>query len=267
MKTAIQLSSGAKGTLISKPSDVGYLLYFHGGGFIYGSKNDLPEPLVTIFQKQKFSILALDYLLAPNSSLSEIIQSTFDNFLELKDTVIKDSPFSFCGRSAGGYLMLALTKKLIENKQALPEKLINFYGYTDLEFIQTKREISNYSVTPDMIQSINLKEQTWDDPLFQRYLLYIYGVQNQKLTDYYQISADQKEALAISPEMLAQFPPTFSTASTTDMEVPFRYSKRLKNIPHSQFRAVYDLPHDFLKETENEQVRTLMTELESWLKK
>ena len=267
MKTDIQLSSGAKGILTSTPSDNHYLLYFHGGGFVYGSKNDLPESLITIFQKQKFSVLTLDYLLAPNSSLEAIIHSTFENFLELKKTVIKDAPFSFCGRSAGGYLMLFLTKKLIENNLVLPERLINFYGYTDLDFIQTKRELSNLTVTPEMIQSINLSEITWDDPLFQRYLLYIYGVQNQKLTDYYQISEDQKESFTLSAEMLAQFPPTFSTASTADAEVPFHYSKRLKTIPHSRFRAVYDLPHDFLKETENEQVRTVMTELESWLKK
>ena len=50
-----------------------------------------------------------------------------------------------------------------------------------------------------------------------------------------------------------------------DEEVPFRYSKALKKIPDSKFIAVYDLPHDFLKETDDDQVQMVFSRLNTWL--
>ena len=82
----------------------------------------------------------------------------------------------------------------------------------------------------------------------------VYGISSNQLTDY-----------ALPAEELQLFPPVFSTASSTDEEVPFRYSKALKKIPDSKFIAVYDLPHDFLKETDDDQVQMVFSRLNTWL--
>ena len=140
MNEILTLTSGGTATIIrpAVPAEK-YLLYFHGGGFVYGSKNDLPQALSAVFLNAGYTILAVDYLLAPNHSLQEILTQNEQTFAELNAAIIKDQPFSFCGRSAGGYAMLALTQHLLANKQQLPERVINFYGYYDLAFTNDPR--------------------------------------------------------------------------------------------------------------------------------
>ncbi|KAF1302540.1 alpha/beta hydrolase [Enterococcus saccharolyticus] len=265
--TNLTLSTGATVTVTSPTDDQHkFMLYFHGGGFVYGSKNDLPQALAQHFLTAGYTILAVDYLLAPNHSLKEILTSIRQTFAELKQTMIKDAPFSFCGRSAGGYAILSLTAHLLETEETLPENLVNFYGYYDLDFINNPRQLSDLTITSEMIATIDQESTVWDDPLLQRSVLYMYGVQQQKMAEFYQVTDESMDDFAISQEQLKQFPRTFSTASTTDEEVPFKYSKSLKRlIPNCKFVPVYDLSHDFLKQPEHEQVQKVFTQLENWL--
>lgn len=264
MKKEWQLTTGASVSLY--PASEKYLIYFHGGGFVYGTRQDIPASLIALFQEQQYSVLTVDYLLAPNSSLVEILALNWQNFQELQATVLKDNPFCFCGRSAGGYLMLALTQQLLKEQQRLPEKLVNFYGYTDLSFIENKRVLQQPLLSKEQVPSLNQTEIVWDDPQFQRYLPYVYWVQQQELTTIYGLTAEALSDYAIDPELLVQFPPIFSSASSTDEEVPFRYSKGLKKVPKSKFVPVYDLPHDFLKNVEEPQVQMVFQQLARWLK-
>lgn len=266
MTEILTLSNGCQIAQTTSGNGEKYLLYLHGGGFVYGSKNDLPQALAQPFLEAGYTILAMDYLLAPNHSLKDILTSIYDSFAELKATVINDAPFIFCGRSAGGYAILALTAHLLQTNAPLPERLIQFYGYYDLAFIQDKRKLTTTTITSEMIATIDQTQPVWDDPLLQRYVLYMYGVQQQTLTDYYRVTEQTKEDFTISDELFKQFPPTFSTASTTDAEVPFKYSKSLKRlIPACKFVPVYDLEHDFLKQPENEQVQKVFQQLTTWL--
>lgn len=60
------------------------LLYFHGGGLIFGQRGDLPEIYLTMLTKAGYGILAVDYLLAPETKLDLIIdhaQAAVDWFL------------------------------------------------------------------------------------------------------------------------------------------------------------------------------------------
>ncbi|MGH2311273.1 alpha/beta hydrolase, partial [Enterococcus faecalis] len=62
-------------------------------------------------------------------------------------------------------------------------------------------------------------------------------------------------------------PTCSSTASSTDEEVSFRYSKKIgRTISESTFKAIYYLEHDFLKQTKDTSVITLFEQLDSWLK-
>ena len=45
------------------------LLYFHGGGLVYGSKEDLPALHLQTLCEQGFRIIAFDYPLAPQASI------------------------------------------------------------------------------------------------------------------------------------------------------------------------------------------------------
>lgn len=267
MKEDFLLSTGASVSFYPAKTSApkGFLLYFHGGGFVYGSRHDIPKTLLNLFFEQNYALLAVDYLLSPNSSLAEIIDTTWSNFLELKASFIKNHPYLLCGRSAGGDLMLTLTKKIIDENLPLPESLINFYGYTDLNFINENRETEQPPLSQVQLPPIELTKKVWDDPHFNRYLYYIYAIQQRQLPKVYDIQSKDLADFALTAEELQYFPPIFSTASTTDKEVPFRYSKALKKVPNSKFVAVYDLPHDFLKSTEDPQVQKVLSQLRSWL--
>ncbi|EOI6018919.1 alpha/beta hydrolase [Enterococcus hirae] len=266
MKETKQLANGLSVTIYPAAQETPkYIFYFHGGGLIYGSKNDLPESLKELFVSKGYTILALDYLLAPNSSLEEIIGTLIESFNLLKDTLIQNQPFGFCGRSAGSYLMFQLAKYLTQKQQA-PKFLINFYGYTDFNYLQKQSPLITHQITETEISTIDQHTKVADDPLFTRVLLYHYGNQHGCLPEYYGLLGKEEEKFTIQPADLIHFPPCFSTASTTDKEIPFSYSKKIsKQIPNSTFYPVYDLEHDFLKQTKEPQVQEVLTKLADWL--
>ncbi len=263
LKRTITLANGAQVDCYPAESEQKIVIYFHGGGLIYGSKNDLPSGLKDTFLAKGYTVLAVDYLLAPNSSLPEILTALEETFYLLKDSLIGNHRFGFCGRSAGGYLMLLLTKKLFA-KQLSPDFLVNFYGYTDLSFIHEERKLLPLTIEKEQVAAIDLEAPVWDDPLLSRFLLYHYAVQQNLLKDFYGINA--LEEFTISDSDLQQFPRTFSSCSTSDKEVPFSYSKKIgRTIPNSSFKPVYYLDHDFLKEIDKPEVQKILQALQDWL--
>lgn len=262
MKKKIPLKNGSSVDYYPG-TDQKFMLYLHGGGLVYGSKNDLPKELVQFFLNKGYSILALDYLLAPNNNLREIIDQLEESVQLTISEMIGNHPFGICGRSAGGFLMLQLTKRLIK-KDLSPNLLVNFYGYTDLTFINNERKLIDQQISWQQIEALDLETPTWDDPLFKRFFLYHYAVQHQKLADFYGITA--LDDFDLTDEELTAFPKTFSSASTTDSEIPFHYSKKIgRLIPHSRFCPVYYLEHDFLKDTHTPEVKVILQKLENWL--
>ncbi|KAF1297804.1 esterase [Enterococcus sp. JM4C] len=242
-----------------------YIFYFHGGGLVYGTKSDLPTELTEVFLKNKYEVIVFDYLLAPNATLEEILQALFESIQYVQGKITKNRPYSFCGRSAGGFLMLQLLKQF---PSLAPEFLVNFYGYTDLAFLNVERTLIPTEITEKDIQTIDTSPTAavWDDPFLERFLLYHFAVQQQKLLDYYGLTTQTAEKYRLTQADLANFPICFSTASTTDKEIPFRYSKQLaKAIPGSQFVPLYYLDHDFLKQTDQPSVKELFTKLDTWL--
>ena len=56
------------------------LFYLHGGGLLYGERDDLPTPYVNMLLSAGYTIVSADYPLAPESCYSEIIESTMSIF-------------------------------------------------------------------------------------------------------------------------------------------------------------------------------------------
>ncbi|MGM0165489.1 hypothetical protein IGI39_000431 [Enterococcus sp. AZ135] len=263
MKKTMTLTNQANYDLYETTQNDKFVLYLHGGGLVYGSKNDLPRDLRDRFLQRGYSVLALDYRLAPNSSLVEILDDLETSVAFLCNTIIKGASFGICGRSAGAFLMLQLTQRLKEKNQA-PDFLVNFYGYTDLTFINEERTLLPQKISSKQIEGTELKKPIWDDPLMSRYLLYHYAVQQNLLPSFYGV--DSPDEFALSKEILHSFPKTFSSASSSDEEIPFRYSKMIgRSIPDSLFVPVYYLPHDFLKESNKSEVQVVLDKLADWL--
>jgi len=109
------------------------LIWIHGGALISGSRNYLPEDQRAGFLQAGFTVVAIDYRLAPETKLAEIIS-------DLKDAsrwVREEGPGLFgadpervaiMGQSAGGYLTL-MTGFCLEPR---PRALVAISGYGDI---------------------------------------------------------------------------------------------------------------------------------------
>lgn len=271
MKSKTQkLSNSMQYTLWKTKDSVStVLIYFHGGGLIYGTRNDIPFALTKIFLKKKIEVIAIDYPLAPNSSLNSILETILQSFLELYKTIIKPQNFNYmlCGRSAGGFIMFWLTNQILKLKQIKnPTKIINFYGYYDLNDINKVKKLSNKVISKEFIRTTNITDFIHDDPTLSRYVLYLYLVQKGDLQKAYAIKESEISKYSISKDELKKFPPIFSSASVSDKEVPFRYSKSLKNLSQNNvFYPLYYLDHDFLKDINNFQVQKVLHVLANWI--
>ncbi len=109
----------------------------------------------------------------------------------------------------------------------MPEKLVNFYGYTDLSFIENKRVLQQPLLSKEQVPSLDQTEIVWDDPQFQRYLPYVYWIQQQELTTIYGLTAEALSDYAIDPELLAQFP-QFSAVPAVPMRKFLSLQQRLE---------------------------------------
>lgn len=245
------------------------LIYFHGGGLIYGTRNDIPYALTSTFLKKGVEVIALDYPLAPNSSLNTILETSLQSFLELYQTIIKPQNFNYmlCGRSAGGFIMFWLANQIIKlNTIKNPTKIINFYGYYDLKDSNRSKKLTDKPISKELILSINTTNFIHDDSALSRYPLYLYLVEKGELQKAYDIKENEVSKYSITKEELKKFPPIFSAASISDKEVPFKYSKSLKDLsPNNVFYPLYYLDHDFLKEVDNPQVQKVLQNLENWI--
>lgn len=236
------------------PNPKGMILYFHGGGFVYGSKYDLPNHHIDIMTKAGYSIMALDYRLAPEASFNLILEDVLDGieyFIENKDILgFSDVPYFLWGRSAGAYLaLLASTYDLTLS----PKGIISYYGYgftvpdwyktSSIDYLKypmvTRNQVDNI-IKDEFISSGNIQE---------RYPLYLYGRQTgQWISMVFQdcLHSFSTKYVLGTHNIKSTFPPTFIGHSFKDLDVPFLESMELsKLIPDTRVFTCSAEDHDF----------------------
>lgn len=231
------------------------LLYFHGGGLLYGQRDDLPPAYLEAITSRGYHLLCLDYLLAPESSLEQIHASVdrgFEWFLGARESLlgIGSCPFVLFGRSAGAYLALCLAHRLARSGGEQPLALWAFYGYHTLLHPFFFGPSAHYRllpmISPSMIPDLRGAHPISSAPIEQRFFLYVYARQQGKWLDLLAANRTQLTRFAVPDEELNRLPPAFLTASTADQDVPFSFSKKLSlQIPHARFLQVFGLEHDY----------------------
>lgn len=229
----------------------GTILYFHGGGMIFGHREDLPQPYISLLTENGYGLLALDYLLAPESKLPAIMQGisqSIEWFIQEGATALNldHAEYYLMGRSAGGYLALYHAVHT-SNK---PRGVIAFYGYytlNDASFNVPSRYALQYpQVSDQMMDSLIVKQPIASEPFKERYLLYLAARQRGNWIPFISGVQQQNRDFDLTKEQLANLPATFITAATQDPDVPVRQSKMLhKFIPNSELHIVESMEHDF----------------------
>ncbi len=109
------------------------LLWIHGGALIMGDRGGVDRRLRTPLLKAGYAIVSIDYRLAPETRLPQIIEDLRDAYTWLHDEGPKlfhvdASRVAVAGGSAGGYLTL-MTGFCVKPR---PVALVSFWGYGDI---------------------------------------------------------------------------------------------------------------------------------------
>ncbi|MEV6963796.1 alpha/beta hydrolase [Hamadaea sp. NPDC051192] len=96
----------------------GTILYFHGGGWVFGSPESALSLTGHLVAKTGFAAYSLDYRLAPEHPFPAAIEDTLSAYRALLDRGEDPSTIAFAGDSAGGGL--AVTTCLAARDAGLP---------------------------------------------------------------------------------------------------------------------------------------------------
>lgn len=251
------------------------ILYLHGGGLVYGDKDDLPKEYVQLFVESGYDLVMLDYLLAPESSLDDIIKNleeTINHFTNhiYKEIGLTTPKYVLFGRSAGSYLaLLAATR----NNIMQPSGLIIFYGYHSLAETFSSTPNSHFLKMPtipnSLISAITGNKPLTYGPIQKRYALYIYARQTGNWLSLLASKVERSELsrYSLDDDDLKKLPPTFLAASTSDNDVPFEMSKIMGEIiPSAYLHIVHNSDHDFDRDPKDRKAIEAYYCLLSWMK-
>jgi acetyl esterase/lipase len=109
------------------------VVWIHGGALINGSRDGVSGRVREMAFENQYVLLSIDYRLAPETKLPEIIEDLEDAFEWVREQGprmfhIDPERIAVCGGSAGGYLTLTAGFRV----DPPPQVLISFWGYGDL---------------------------------------------------------------------------------------------------------------------------------------
>lgn len=173
----------------------GTILYFHGGGFVFGSPETALSLTGHLVAKTGFRAYSPDYRLAPEHPFPAAIEDTLSAYRELLDSGMDPSTIAFAGDSAGGGLTVTTCLAARDAGLPLPAAIVAFSP--GLDATRTG-------------ESMDTKEGI--DPIFTRKAVEHTGAM-------YLAGADPNQPL-LSPAVLADltgFPPLLIQVGTNEL--------------------------------------------------
>ena len=240
------------------------ILWIHGGGLIFGDRSMLPAEQAEHYLAAGYTVVSIDYRLAPETKLPAIHEDLQDAYEWLRGQGaalfhLDPDRLAVVGHSAGGYLTL-LAGLCVHPR---PKALVAFYGYGDIAGGWYSRPSPHYSKQPAVPPEVayrgvggpviagTSKGDIWE----QRWLFYLFcrqqGLWPKEVTGY----DPHTEPLAFEEycpirHITKEYPPTLLLHGDKDTDVPFELSKHMASalkqhhVPHRLIRMA-GLGHAF----------------------
>lgn len=209
------------------------IVYIHGGGLLWGSREDMNPAQIDFYHQAGFNIFSIDYRLAPETKLPAIQEDIIDALRWIENEGTKQFDYdpekiAVIGSSAGGFL--ALLTGTFKNK---PKAIVSFYGYGDITGDWAVKPSPHYSamtnVPRELAKMLVSNEVISVGPIEKRYALYMHarqhGVWIEELTGL--IPVISKEELSTYCPLFnvgPAYPPTLLLHGTKDEDVPYEQS-------------------------------------------
>lgn len=233
------------------------ILYFHGGGLLYGSREDLPQLHKELVSRAGYAILAFDYPLAPAANLdviTEDIRTSVDWYLAHgQDILGKQLPYFLWGRSAGAYLCLQAAAK--GNLSLPPKGLVSYYGYgflCDGWFLTPSKYYRSLPPVGEEVLRTLPEAIHAQGPLDTHYGVYVYARRTGKWLDLIYKGRTKFFYLDHTLRLCDSLPcPVFCTHSTGDTDVPYEEFLELCSRYRAQRFVASANMHDFDRDEAN----------------
>lgn len=231
------------------------VVWIHGGALVTGNKAGVPKNILDLCREEGFALVSIDYRLAPEVKLPDIISDVSDSIAWLRESGpkllnIDPDRMVITGGSAGGYLTLTLGARLKKK----PTALVAYWGYGDVDGDWFVKPSEHYRKTvpiiskEDAMKGIGAKVITGSEPDFDgkargRYYHYLRqnGVWTKEVTGF-----DPSEKAKLDPycpvrNVTAAYPPTMLVHGTEDTDVPYELSANMAK----EFEAK-KVPYEFV---------------------
>ncbi|WP_374017987.1 alpha/beta hydrolase [Paenibacillus thiaminolyticus] len=208
------------------------ILYIHGGALIFGSREMLSSEQIEFFTRSGFSVVNIDYRLAPETEFECIIEDIRDaiDWVRSKATEWYDfdiDNMAVMGSSAGGYLSL-----LTGTMDIKPKAIVSFYGYGDI-LGEWYAQPSEFYCKKPMVTRESAIKQIGDEEVtagkWNRFEFYLYcrqqGVWIQEVTGMDRMN-DVDKLTQFNPinNVSVDYPPTLFLHGDQDTDVPYEQS-------------------------------------------
>jgi acetyl esterase/lipase len=225
------------------------ILWIHGGGLIFGDRSMLPAEQAEHYLAAGYTVVSIDYRLAPETKLPAIRADLQDAYSWLRgygaaQFHIDPDRLAVVGHSAGGYL--ALLAGVCAHPR--PKALVSFYGYGDIAGDWYSRPDPHYSKEPAVLPAVAYRgvggsviaESSFSE---QRWLFYLFcrqqGLWPKEVTGHDPHTDPQAlEEYCPIRHITKEYPPTLLVHGDTDTDVPFALSKQMvaalkqHHVPH-----------------------------------
>lgn len=227
------------------------ILYFHGGGLLYGTKTDLPELHKETFTKAGYRIIAFDYPLSPSAKLDLILEDVYasiNHYLDNYSSYAEEKlPYFLWGRSAGAYLcLLAGAGGKCKEK---PAGILSYYGYgflCDGWFMTPSKYYNTLPAVNDTALSAVPSGIHAEGALDTHYSVYVYARQKGSWIDLIYAGRQKFFYLDYTLRTCEKLPcPLFCAHSTGDTDVPYSEFLELCARYRAQRFVVSHNMHDF----------------------